>query len=54
MAVFLSYRVPPQSEARAICYHTKNPNGYCPDHSTGVACPIGLGVSAGSTRMEQV
>jgi peptide-methionine (S)-S-oxide reductase len=27
-------------------YLSKNPNGYCPDHSTGVACPIGLGVSA--------
>jgi hypothetical protein len=22
----------------------KNPNGYWPDHSTGVSCPIGLGV----------
>ncbi|HSH21184.1 MAG TPA: peptide-methionine (S)-S-oxide reductase MsrA, partial [Candidatus Caenarcaniphilales bacterium] len=28
-------------------YLAKNPGGYCPDHSTGVACPIGLGVSAG-------
>jgi peptide-methionine (S)-S-oxide reductase len=27
-------------------YLDKNPNGYCPDHGTGVACPIGLGVSA--------
>ncbi len=27
-------------------YLAKNPNGYCPDHSTGVSCPIGLGVSA--------
>jgi len=36
-------------------YLSKNPNGYCPDHSTGVACPIGLGVAAGqSVRMEQV
>ena len=25
-------------------YLIKNPNGYCPDHSTGVACPVGLGV----------
>ena len=25
-------------------YLVKNPAGYCPDHSTGVACPIGLGV----------
>jgi len=24
-------------------YLAKNPAGYCPDHSTGVACPIGLG-----------
>jgi hypothetical protein len=22
----------------------KNPYGYCPDHGTGVACPIGVGV----------
>jgi peptide-methionine (S)-S-oxide reductase len=29
-------------------YLAKVPNGYCPDHSTGVACPIGLGISAGS------
>jgi peptide-methionine (S)-S-oxide reductase len=28
-------------------YLDKNPNGYCPDHGTGVACPIGLGVSVG-------
>jgi peptide-methionine (S)-S-oxide reductase len=27
-------------------YLAKNPNGYCPDHSTGVSCPIGLGVKA--------
>ena len=25
-------------------YLVKNPRGYCPDHSTGVSCPIGLGV----------
>jgi peptide-methionine (S)-S-oxide reductase len=25
-------------------YLQKNPNGYCPDQSTGVSCPIGLGV----------
>ncbi len=25
-------------------YLDKNPNGYCPDHGTGVACPVGLGV----------
>jgi len=37
-------------------YLAKVPNGYCPDHSTGVACPIGLGVTAGDSavRMEQV
>ena len=37
-------------------YLAKVPNGYCPDHSTGVACPIGLEVSAGqpSVAMEQV
>jgi peptide-methionine (S)-S-oxide reductase len=31
-------------------YLAKNPNGYCPDHSTGVSCPIGLSVSAGGPR----
>lgn len=25
-------------------YLHKVPNGYCPDHGTGVSCPIGLGV----------
>jgi peptide-methionine (S)-S-oxide reductase len=25
-------------------YLDKNPSGYCPDHRTGVACPIGVGV----------
>jgi peptide-methionine (S)-S-oxide reductase len=25
-------------------YLDKNPRGYCPDHSTGISCPIGLGV----------
>jgi len=34
------------------CYHQqylkKNPYGYCPDHGTGVSCPIGLGVSTGT------
>ena len=34
-------------------YLAKVPNGYCPDHSTGVACPIGLGVPA-AAPMEQV
>jgi peptide-methionine (S)-S-oxide reductase len=27
-------------------YLHKNPMGYCPDHGTGVACPIGLGLPA--------
>jgi len=26
-------------------YLSKNPNGYCPDHGTGVACPVGVGVT---------
>ncbi len=25
-------------------YLEKNPDGYCPDHGTGVACPVGIGV----------
>jgi peptide-methionine (S)-S-oxide reductase len=28
-------------------YLARNPGGYCPDHSTGVSCPIGLGVRTG-------
>jgi peptide-methionine (S)-S-oxide reductase len=36
-------------------YLAKNPNGYCPDHATGVSCPVGLGVSAPAAEpMEQV
>ncbi|HET7676740.1 MAG TPA: peptide-methionine (S)-S-oxide reductase MsrA [Candidatus Limnocylindrales bacterium] len=31
-------------------YLAKNPRGYCPDHSTGVACPIGLRVEAVAER----
>ena len=27
-------------------YLAKNPDGYCPDHGTGVSCPIGLRVEA--------
>ncbi len=27
-------------------YLEKNPDGYCPDHGTGVACPVGVGVKA--------
>ena len=29
-------------------YLYKNPRGYCPDHGTGVSCPIGVGVSFGT------
>ena len=35
-------------------YLEKVPNGYCPDQSTGVACPVGLGVSATAQPMEAV
>ena len=28
-------------------YLNKNPFGYCPDHGTGVSCPVGV-VRAGS------
>ncbi len=27
-------------------YLDKNPAGYCPNHATGVSCPIGVGVTA--------
>ena len=33
-------------------YLSKNPNGYCPDLGTGVACPVGLGVPATSSPIE--
>jgi peptide-methionine (S)-S-oxide reductase len=26
-------------------YLAKNPGGYCPNHSTGVSCPVGLAVA---------
>jgi peptide-methionine (S)-S-oxide reductase len=29
---------------------SKNPNGYCPDHGTGVSCPVGLFTSSGDAR----
>jgi peptide-methionine (S)-S-oxide reductase len=29
-------------------YLFKNPHGYCPDHGTGVSCPIGVGVIYGT------
>ncbi len=35
------------AEAYHQQYLSKVPNGYCPDHGTGVACPTGVGVSAG-------
>jgi peptide-methionine (S)-S-oxide reductase len=35
-------------------YLAKVPNGYCPDHSTGVACPIGLGVRSTAEPMQRV
>jgi len=28
-------------------YLSKNPGGYCPDHGTGVSCPIGLAITVG-------
>jgi peptide-methionine (S)-S-oxide reductase len=35
-------------------YLAKNPFGYCPDHSTGVACPIGgPGVKVPAERMQE-
>jgi len=30
-------------------YLHKNPDGYCPDHGTGVGCPVGLGVEVSLT-----
>jgi peptide-methionine (S)-S-oxide reductase len=30
------------AEAYHQQYLAKNPNGYCPDHGTGVSCPVGL------------
>jgi peptide-methionine (S)-S-oxide reductase len=35
-------------------YLAKDPAGYCPDHGTGVSCPIGLGVGTTAGRLEQV
>ena len=35
-------------------YLAKNPRGYCPDHSTGVSCPIGLGVPAADSPISFV
>ena len=33
-------------------YLARNPGGYCPDNSTGVSCPIGLGVTSKPVAME--
>ena len=47
-------RLRPVAELRLEkkCYHQqylkKNPYGYCPDHGTGVSCPIGVGVIYGT------
>jgi len=34
-------------------YLAKNPRGYCPDNSTGVSCPIGLGVGTESLSLAE-
>ena len=34
-------------------YLAKNPRGYCPVHSTGVSCPVGLGVDAADGTIAQ-
>jgi peptide-methionine (S)-S-oxide reductase len=39
------------AEAYHQQYLAKNPDGYCPDHSTGVSCPVGLGVSGGAAAI---
>ena len=53
----LSYQSrPPRAVAKlgpeVKCYHQqylkRNPYGYCPDHGTGVSCPIGVGVIYGT------
>lgn len=36
------------AEAYHQQYLYKNPNGYCPDHGTGVSCPIGVGIIFGT------
>jgi peptide-methionine (S)-S-oxide reductase len=35
-------------------YLHKNPAGYCPDHSTGVSCPVGLSTSSGDPPARSV
>ena len=34
------------AEAYHQQYLSKNPRGYCPDHGTGVSCPVGLRINA--------
>jgi peptide-methionine (S)-S-oxide reductase len=45
------------AEAYHQQYLIRNPDGYCPDHSTGVSCPVGLGVAtrtvAGSSALAE-
>jgi len=41
------------AEAYHQQYLEKNPNGYCPAHGTGVACPVGLGASLPSASAER-
>jgi peptide-methionine (S)-S-oxide reductase len=33
-------------------YLHKNPAGYCPDHATGVSCPVGLDLGAAAAQIE--
>ena len=42
------------AEAYHQQYLAKNPNGYCPDHGTGVACPVGVGITAAPSPMEML
>jgi peptide-methionine (S)-S-oxide reductase len=42
------------AEAYHQQYLSKVPWGYCPNHSTGVPCPTGLGVSAGTSPIEML
>jgi hypothetical protein len=47
------WRVPARDVSTGLeKYVPRNPNGYCPDHGTGVACPIGLGVGASDAESE--
>jgi peptide-methionine (S)-S-oxide reductase len=35
-------------------YLAKNPRGYCPDNSTGVSCPVGLGITADESPIQML